>query len=169
MNEKVALDIAIGASISGKRSLCIMKHVGLNVASDSINVVNLTGVIGGLVIIVGIDPDAYSSQNSMDVRYYAKMANIPYFEAADPGEAKELTNHLFKLSENNKIPVILGVSSKVANSMGPVEINDIKRKNKKIKFDRNGHQFVCMPFNVREKTEKLNLKIDKIANSKTFF
>ncbi len=164
-NEKVALEVAIGASASGARSMCIMKHIGLNVASDPLNVANITGIVGGLLILVGSDPIPSSSQNSMDPRHYAHLANIPYFEAAGPDEASRLVRYLLRFSEEQKVPVILGVTSKVTHAMEQVELFDEKDDGNTFRFDRNGHQFVCLPFTVKEKVPALNHKMRNIARS----
>ncbi len=94
-NEKVALEVAAGASIAGMRSLCSMKHVGLNVAADPLNTLSYTGIRSGMVIITADDPSIHSSQNEQDNRFYAKLSLLPMFEPSDPAEAKELTRTAF--------------------------------------------------------------------------
>ena len=169
-NERVALEVAMGASFAGARSMCIMKHIGLNVASDPLNVVNLTGVVGGLVLVVGADPVPDSSQNSMDPRYYAQLANIPYFEASNPDEAKKMARYMFKFSEEHQLPAIFGVTSKITQAMGSVNIEEADGNGKKLYFDRQDHRFICMPFTMKQKTKELNKKIRAIAkNSATPF
>ena len=98
-NEKVALEVALGASFAGVRALASMKHVGLNVAADPLFTSAYTGVRGGLVIITADDPSMHSSQNEQDNRNYAFSAKIPMLEPSDPGEAKEFVKAAFRMSE----------------------------------------------------------------------
>ena len=99
-NEKIAMEVAIGASIAGGRAIVSMKHVGLNVAADPLFTVSYTGVNGGLVVVVADDPGMHSSQNEQDSRYYARSAHIPMLEPADSQEAKDFVKLAFELSEN---------------------------------------------------------------------
>jgi indolepyruvate ferredoxin oxidoreductase, alpha subunit len=99
INEKVALETAIGASYAGKRAICSMKHVGLNVAADPLMTSAYLGVRGGLVLVIADDPGAYSSQNEQDSRIFARFANIPCLEPSDAQEAKDMTILAFELSE----------------------------------------------------------------------
>ena len=98
-NEKVALEVAIGASFGGGRALCTMKHVGVNVAADPLFTLSYTGVRGGLVLVVADDPEMHSSQNEQDSRNYAKFAKVPMLEPSDSRECKEFTRLAFELSE----------------------------------------------------------------------
>ncbi|MEG2574592.1 MAG: indolepyruvate ferredoxin oxidoreductase subunit alpha, partial [Christensenella sp.] len=95
-NEKVALEVAAGASYGGARALCCMKHVGLNVAADPLFTVSYTGVNGGLVILVADDPGMHSSQNEQDSRFYARSSHVPMLEPSDSGEAKEFMKTAFE-------------------------------------------------------------------------
>src|SRR5690554_1822411 len=106
-NEKVAMEVAIGASISGARSIVSMKHVGLNVAADPLFTVSYTGINGGLVIMVADDPGMHSSQNEQDSRYYARSAHIPMLEPGDSQEAKDFVKFAFELSEKYDTPVFV--------------------------------------------------------------
>src|SRR5690554_2702782 len=123
-NEKVALEVAIGASMSGVRALASMKHVGLNVASDPLYTVSYIGVNGGLVVIVADDPGLYSSQNEQDTRAVARAAKVPVLEPADSFEAKEFVKFAFDLSEKYDTPVIIRSTTRLSHSQGLVELQD---------------------------------------------
>ena len=111
-NEKVALEVAIGASLGGVRSMACMKHVGLNVASDPLYTVSYMGVNGGLVLVVADDPGLYSSQNEQDTRMVARAAQVPVLEPADSMEAKEYMKAAFQISEVCDRPVILRTTTR---------------------------------------------------------
>ena len=112
-NEKVAMEVAIGASISGVRAMASMKHVGVNVASDPLYTASYTGVNGGLVLVAADDPGLYSSQNEQDTRCVARAAQIPVLEPADSQEAKDFTKFAFELSEKYDTPVILRTTTRL--------------------------------------------------------
>ena len=107
INEKVALEVGIGASWAGKRSLVSMKHVGLNVASDSLMTLAYTGIDGGFVLVSADEPECHSSQNEQDNRLFARFANIPCLDPSSPQEARDMTIFAYDLSEKFSIPVIL--------------------------------------------------------------
>jgi indolepyruvate ferredoxin oxidoreductase, alpha subunit len=121
-NEKVALDVAIGASFAGVRALAAMKHVGLNVAADSLMSQTYIGVNGGLVIVVADDPGIHSSQNEQDSRVYGQFAMIPVLEPADAQEALELTRCAFELSERFDTPVIVRTTTRLSHTRSTVEL-----------------------------------------------
>ena len=121
-NEKVAAEVAIGASVSGVRSLACMKHVGLNVASDPLYTFSYTGVNGGAVFVVADDPGLASSQNEQDTRMIARAAHVPVLEPSDSGEAKEFMKLAYELSEKYDTPVILRTTTKLAHSQSAVEL-----------------------------------------------
>ncbi len=123
-NEKVAMEVAIGASISGVRALASMKHVGLNVAADPLFTASYIGVTGGLVTIVADDPGLYSSQNEQDTRAVARAAKVPVLEPSDSYEAKEFVKFAFILSEKYDTPVIIRTTTRLSHSQGMVELND---------------------------------------------
>lgn len=125
VNEKISLEMAGAAAISGIRSLCSMKHVGLNVAADAFMTLAYVGVKAGMVIVVADDPSLHSSQNEQDNRYYAKMANVPMFEPSTPEEAKAMTLEALALSEKHRIPVILRTTTRVNHCRGPVTMGDL--------------------------------------------
>jgi len=123
-NEKVAMEVVIGASMSGVRSLASMKHVGLNVAADPLFTASYIGVNGGMVIIVADDPGLYSSQNEQDTRAVARAAKIPVLEPSDSAEAKEFVKFAFDMSEKYDTPVIIRSTTRLSHSQGLVELED---------------------------------------------
>ena len=120
-NEKVAFEVAIGASYAGVRSMVCMKHVGVNVAADPMFTAAYTGVNGGLVILAADDPGMHSSQNEQDTRFYARSAHIPMLEPSDSMEAKEFTKLAFELSEKYDTPVFVRTTTRLAHSQSYVE------------------------------------------------
>jgi len=128
VNEKVALEVAAGASYSGARSIVTMKQVGLNVAADPMMTLAYIGVKGGLVIVSADDPGPHSSQNEQDTRTYARMAKLPVLEPSDPEEALRLTVEAFELSEKFSIPVILRPTTRLCHGSGPVSIDREKAR-----------------------------------------
>jgi indolepyruvate ferredoxin oxidoreductase alpha subunit len=147
VNEKVALEVAIGAAISGARSLVTMKHVGLNVAADPLFTASYIGVKAGLVIACADDPNMHSSQNEQDNRNYAFAAKVPMVEPSDSQEAKDFTAFSFKISERYDTPVILRSTTRISHSMSVViPAQDIKRKHDDpAVFERNIKKYVMIP------------------------
>ena len=128
VNEKVALEVAAGASYSGARTMVTMKQVGLNVAADPMMTLAYIGVKGGLVIVSADDPGPHSSQNEQDTRVYARMAKLPVLEPSDPEEALRLTVEAFEISEKFSIPVILRPTTRLCHGSGPVSIDREKAR-----------------------------------------
>ena len=143
-NEKVAAEVAIGASISGVRSMACMKHVGLNVASDPLYTFSYTGVGGGSVIVVADDPGLASSQNEQDTRMIARAAHVPVLEPSDSNEAKEFVKLGYEISEKYDTPVILRTTTKLAHSQSTVELCDREEAEDK-PYERNVSKYVMMP------------------------
>ena len=143
-NEKVAVEVAFGASLSGVRSFACMKHVGLNVASDPIYTFAYTGVNGGTVVVVADDPGLASSQNEQDTRMIARSAHLPVLEPSDSQEAKDFTKLGFEISEKYDTPVILRTTTKVAHSQGLVNLEDRVVPEDKT-YERNAKKYVMMP------------------------
>ena len=123
-NEKVALEVAIGASFAGARALATMKHVGLNVASDPLMTVAYTGVGGGLVIVVGDDPGMHSSQNEQDSRRWGPFGKVPILEPSDSAEALAMARYAFDLSEELDVPVLLRSTTRLSHGKGLVEVGE---------------------------------------------
>jgi indolepyruvate ferredoxin oxidoreductase alpha subunit len=121
-NEKVAMEVAIGGSLAGVRSLACMKHVGVNVAADPLMTIAYTGVNAGLVLMVADDPGMFSSQNEQDTRHYARMAKVPCLEPADSGEAKAFVRAAFELSEAHDTPVILRTTTRISHCKSVVPL-----------------------------------------------
>lgn len=143
-NEKVAAEVAIGASIAGARSMSCMKHVGLNVMADPVFTVSYTGVNGGLVFCVADDPGMHSSQNEQDSRHYAKAAKILMLEPSDSQECKDFTKLAFELSEKYDTPAFIRLSTRVSHSQSLVELG--KRENDELKdYEKNIPKYVMMP------------------------
>ena len=143
-NEKVAAEVAIGASISGVRSMACMKHVGLNVASDPLYTFSYTGVNGGAVIVVADDPGMASSQNEQDTRMIARAAHVPVLEPSDSQEAKDFVKYGYQLSEEYDTPVILRTTTKLAHSQSAVELCDRVEVEDK-EYTRQLTKYVMMP------------------------
>ena len=145
-NEKVAAEVAIGASIGGARAMSCMKHVGLNVMADPVFTVSYTGVNGGLVFCVADDPGMHSSQNEQDSRHYAKASKIMMLEPSDSSECKEFTKRAFALSEEFDTPVFIRLSTRVSHSQSLVELKE--RENVELKpYEKNIGKYVMMPAN----------------------
>jgi indolepyruvate ferredoxin oxidoreductase, alpha subunit len=125
-NEKVALEVALGAALAGVRSICTMKHVGLNVAADPLFSSAYIGVRGGMIVVTADDPGLHSSQNEQDNRYYGMFAKIPVLTPSDSQEAKDFTKLAFELSEKYDVPVILRITTRIAHSKTIVELEERK-------------------------------------------
>lgn len=143
-NEKVAAEVAIGASFGGARSMTAMKHVGLNVAADPLYTASYTGVNGGFVALVADDPGLHSSQNEQDTRNHGKASKIPVIEPSDSQECKEFTRMAFEFSEKFDTPVILRLTTRVAHSQSLVEIGE-KEKYELKDVEKNPGKYVMMP------------------------
>ncbi len=145
-NEKVAAEVAIGASIGGARAMSCMKHVGLNVMADPVFTVSYTGVNGGLVFCVADDQGMHSSQNEQDSRHYAMASKIPMLEPSDSSECKEFTKLAYALSEEFDCPMFLRLSTRVSHSQSIVEL--CERENDELKdYNKDPAKYVMMPGN----------------------
>ena len=147
-NEKVAVEVAFGASVGGKRSFAAMKHVGLNVAADPLFTLSYTGVTGGLVIAVADDAAMHSSQNEQDSRNYAKSSKIPMLEPSDSAEALAFTKLAFELSEQFDTPVLLKMCTRVSHSQSVVETAERVVPEAK-PYVKNIQKYVMLPANAR--------------------
>ncbi len=160
-NEKVAMEVALGASIAGSRSFCGMKHVGLNVAADPLYTASYTGVNGGMVIAVADDPGMHSSQNEQDSRHHAIASKVLMLEPSDSAECKDFAKTAFDLSEEYDVPVIVRMHTRVAHSQSAVELCDRVVPPQK-EYVKNPQKYVMMPAFARgrhvvveERTKKL--------------
>ena len=149
VNEKVAVETAFGASISGLRSIASMKHVGLNVSSDAFVTMAYSGVKCGMVIVTADDPSCYSSQNEQDSRYYAMLANLPMLEPSTPQEAKEMTKKAFEISESLELPVFLRMTTRVSHVRENVRLGKIVKNNREGFFEKDPVRFVNVPAGAR--------------------
>ena len=167
-NEKVALEVAIGACFAGARSMVCMKHVGVNVAADPLFTLSYTGVNAGIVIVAADDPGMHSSQNEQDSRNYAMSAHIPMLEPADSGEAKRFTKIAFNLSEKYDTPVFLRTTTRIAHSQSMVEL--VERKNiNPASYKKDIVKYCMMPASARKAREDLELRDNRIEEECNHF
>ena len=161
-NEKVATEVAIGASISGVRSMCAMKHVGVNVAADPLYTAGYTGVRGGMVVVAADDPGIYSSQNEQDSRMVARAAMIPVVEPSDSAEAKEFMKYAFELSEKYDTPVMLRTTTRLSHSQGLVELEE-RKVPEDIPYERDAAKYVMMPGNAIRRHVAVEARMKRMA------
>ena len=167
-NEKVALEVGIGAAIRGARTLVSMKHVGLNVACDPLFTSVYTGVNAGLVIAVADDPSVFSSQNEQDTRLTAVSARIPVIEPSDSREAKDFTKAAFEISEKYDTPVILRITTRVAHSQSQVEL--CEREERPVKeYKKDIAKYVMMPANAKRKHVVVEERLEKLSEDANGF
>jgi len=161
-NEKVALEVAIGASVGGARAACSMKHVGLNVAADPLFTAAYTGVNGGLVLFVADDPGMHSSQNEQDTRLIARAAKVPVLEPSDSQECKDFAREAFRISEEFDTPVIVRLTTRVAHSQGLVELGE--RENVPIKpYIKDPGKYVMMPAMARKRHVAVEERLARLS------
>ena len=146
VNEKVSLEVAIGAAYAGSRSFCCMKHVGMNVASDALMTLTLTGVSGGLVIAIADDVGLSSSQNEQDSRHWGRFAHVPVFEPADSQEAYAMTLEAFELSERFQVPVILRMTTRINHVKALVTVGE-RQAHVGAGFRKDPARYVMVPGN----------------------
>ena len=144
-NEKVALDTAFAASITGKRAACCMKQVGLNVAADSLMSAAYLGTVGGLVIISCDDPGPHSSQTEQDTRFMARLAKVPVLDPSNPQEAREMVGLAMDISEEFRIPVILRPAIRVCHARQNISFGSIKKNDHKASFEKNPQRWAATP------------------------
>jgi len=164
-NEKVALDVAIGAAYAGARALAVMKHVGLNVAADSFFYASMTGMEAPLVIICADDPAMHSSQNEQDSRHYAKFARVPCLEPADSQEAKDLVGVALSISEKFDTPVMLRTTTRIAHSYTLVELGERKAEERPepLSYRIDTRKYVMVPGNARRRHPVIEERIARLA------
>lgn len=161
-NEKVAMEVAFGASLAGKRSFCGMKHVGLNVAADPLFTISYIGVNAGMVIVVADDPGMHSSQNEQDSRHYAKAAKLPMLEPSDSAECLEYTKLAYEISEKFDTPVFVKTCTRVAHSQSIIETSD--RVEQQVRaYDKNIAKNVMMPGNAKKKHPIVEQRTKELA------
>jgi len=162
VNEKVALETAAAASASGLRTMCSMKHVGLNVAADALMTMAYVGVKGGMVVVSADDPSMHSSQNEQDNRYYGKLAGLPMLEPANSQEALEMTRAAFSLSEAYQIPVLLRTTTRLNHSRTAVEVGRLLPPRPRGSFEKDPFNLVPVPMVARRLHVELLEKLDKL-------
>ncbi len=167
-NEKVATEVAIGASISGVRSMASMKHVGLNVASDPLYTASYIGANGGLMVVVADDPGLYSSQNEQDTRCVARAAQVPVLEPSDSQEAKDFVKEAYRISEEYDTPVILRTTTRLAHSQGTVELEDRVEPADK-PYKRDPAKNVMMPGMAIKRHIHVEERMDRLAKESSEF
>ena len=161
-NEKVALEVAIGASMGGARALCCMKHVGLNVAADPLFTAAYTGVNGGLVIVVADDPGSHSSQNEQDSRYYARSAHIPMLEPADSAECLAFVKLAFELSERYDTPMFVRLCTRISHTRSLVDVGE-RIEMPLREYTKDAAKWVMMPGNARVRHRAVETREKKLC------
>ena len=152
-NEKTAMEAALGMSFMGKRALVCMKHVGLNVCADPFVNSGMTGVNGGLIVLVADDPSMHSSQDEQDSRFYGKFAMIPTFEPSNQQEAYDMMSVAFEYSEQQKLPVLMRVTTRMAHSRAVVECVDVPRQQNALNYNAEAKNWVLLPANARKRND----------------
>jgi len=160
-NEKVAMEVGIGASIGGARVLVTMKHVGVNVAADPLFTLAYTGVRGGLVLVSADDPGMHSSQNEQDNRYFARMNKIPLFEPVDSQEAKDMVGLALETGEKFDTPVLLRTTTRVNHSQSFVQLLDPQPATT-LPYEKNPQKYVMMPAFARKRHVVVEERYEKL-------
>ena len=168
-NEKTAMEAALGMSFMGKRALVCMKHVGLNVCADPFVNSAMTGVNGGLIVLVADDPSMHSSQDEQDSRFYGKFAMLPTFEPSSQQEAYDMVAAAFDYSEQEKLPVLMRVTTRMAHSRAVVEVKPEARKQNEMNYEAEAKNWVLLPANARRRndhvtSQQLALEEDSMAS-----
>jgi len=166
-NEKVAMEVGIGASLAGSRTICTMKHVGVNVAMDPLMTFTYTGVVGGFVLVVADDPGMHSSQNEQDSRILGKFAKIPVLEPADSQETATFTKQAFEISEQFNTPVMLRETTRIAHAKGLVEVGKWQQPVRGESFEQDNSRFVMIPNYARPRhtfAEKRSIELAKFSD-----
>lgn len=162
-NEKVSLDVGVGASFGGGRALVAMKHVGVNVAADTLFTLSYTGVNGGLVLVTADDPEMHSSQNEQDNRNYAKFVKVPMLEPSDSRECKEFTKLAFEISEQFDTPVLLRTTTRISHSKSIVELEEPVQGLPEPKLVKNAAKLVMLPGNARIRHPLVEERVIKLG------
>ena len=163
-NEKVALDVAIGAAYTGQRALAAMKHVGLNVASESLFYSSYTGVGGGLVVVTADDPGLHSSQNEQDNRHYARFAKVPMLEPVDSQECKDFVELAFQISEQFDTPVLLRTMTRISHSKSLVSLGErVVPDSESRKYVKNPAKYVMIPGFAKKRHPVVEERLVKLA------
>ena len=163
-NEKVAMEVAIGASMTGVRVLTTMKHVGLNVAADPLMTLAYTGIKGGFVLACADDPGMHSSQNEQDNRYYAKFAKIPMLEPSDSQEAREMVREAYEISEEFDTPAMIRLTTRISHSKGVVGDMESSERDSTTPegFKRDLKKFVMLPGHAKLRQPLIADRVEKL-------
>ena len=161
-NEKVGVEVAVGASIGGVRSLSCMKHVGLNVAADPFFTAAYTGVTGGAVVLVADDNGCHSSQNEQDSRYYGRSAGVPVLEPANAQECKDYIKQAYEISEKYDTIVLVRSNTRISHSRGIVELGEREEKDR-IPYEKNIQKYVAMPAMAKKLHVAQEKRMNRIA------
>jgi indolepyruvate ferredoxin oxidoreductase alpha subunit len=162
-NEQVAVEVALGAAYTGVRTLAVMKHVGLNVASDAFMAAATTGIVGGMVVISADDPGIHSSQNEQDNRHYAELAKVPLLEPADSQEAYDLMAHAFDISERFDTPVLVRVTTRISHSQSVVETGRRAGREETPGFRHDAQKYVMLPTSARRRRPVIEERLSRIT------
>jgi len=163
-NEKVAMEVTMGAAYAGARAMVSMKHVGLNVASDPFMAASITGIIGGLVVVSADDPQIHSSQNEQDNRHYARLAKVPMLEPGDSQEAYDLMGYAFDISEEFDTPVLLRTTTRISHSKSVVDARRRRTvKNPQPAFHFNVQKYVMLPVNALPRHAVVEKRLLRLA------
>ena len=154
-NEKTAMEAALGMSFMGKRAMVCMKHVGLNVCADPFVNSGMTGVNGGVVVLVADDPSMHSSQDEQDSRFYGKFALIPTFEPSNQQEAYDMMEAAFDYSEQQCLPVLMRVTTRMAHSRAVVQVKEEARPENEMNYNAVAANWVLLPANARKRNDKV--------------
>lgn len=172
VNEKIAVEIAFAASLAGARSMCGMKHLGLNYALDPAATMPYMGVEGGMVIVSAGDPSAITSPNEQDQRHFCRFLYYPVFDPATPEDARRMTRYAFEFSERTRLPVILRPTTRICHSSGMVQLGTLPDKRNEIRFDKNPPRYVPIPVNARRMRMELSARFrhaEELLHSSEFF
>ncbi len=161
VNEKVALEVALGASLAGARVLVTMKHVGVNVAADPLFTAVYTGIRGGLVVVTADDPSMHSSQNEQDNRYYALAAKLPMIEPSDAEEARRFTALAFELSEKYDTPVFLRSTTRLSHSKSLVTVST-RNEHRPSGFVRDRDKYIMIPQNAVKRRRSVETRLSAL-------
>ncbi|WP_457609944.1 thiamine pyrophosphate-dependent enzyme [Lutibacter sp.] len=169
VNEKTAMESALGMSYAGKRAMVVMKHVGLNVAADVFMNMSVSGINGGLVVVVADDPSMHSSQNEQDSRFYGKFAMVPILEPSNQQEAYDITKYAFDLSEKYSLPVLLRMVTRLSHSRAGINVGSRIKQND-TRLPKNTTQFSLIPMYARNRYKYLvNIQSDILENSENSY
>ncbi len=163
-NEKTAMEAALGMSFMGKRALVCMKHVGLNVCADPFVNAGMTGANGGLVVLVADDPSMHSSQDEQDSRFYGKFAMVPTLEPSSQQEAYDMMEEAFDLSEEQHLPVLLRVTTRMAHSRAVVEVKDGPRSQNELNYNAQASNWVLLPAFARKRNAAVTAQQAQLEN-----